>query len=76
MNRFDIAQVEASRVNWPRNIINRGGGRRHVGVLNGIGWIRVDRMISMSMLRLLLLHWWLPLQRCPTRTLCSLIESS
>lgn len=76
MNRFDIAQVEASRVTWPRNIINRGDGRRHVGVLNGIGWSRVDGMISVGRLRLLLLHWWLSLQRRPTRPLCSLNKSS
>lgn len=57
---------------WPRNIVYRGDEGRRVGILDGIGWSRVDGMISVGMLRLLLLHWWLYLQRRPTRTLCSL----
>lgn len=61
---------------WPRNIVYGGGGGRSVGILDGIGWGRVDGMISVGMLRLLLLYWWLSLQRCPTRTLCSLNKTS
>lgn len=64
---------------WSRNIVYGGDGGGRGGILDGIGWSRVDGMISVRMLHLLLhglLHWWLSLQRRPTRTLCSLNRTS